>query len=397
MPWQETCMVDERSRFIDAWLHDQEIAGLSRQFGISRKTAYKWLDRFREEGRSGLCDRSRRPHHSPQATDRAMASALVNLRHVHPTWGPKKLLAKMAQGDSELDLPAVSTASDILKRAGLINAPRRQHRPPEVGGSWPRGDQPNAIWCVDYKGEFRMGNGRYCFPLTVSDEYSRYLLACRGFPRIAGTDAQQCFEAVFRTYGLPEAIRSDNGSPFASTGIFRLSRLSVWWLRLGIKLRRNLPGHPEQNGRHERMHRDLKAQTTRPPAEHLPAQQRRFDAFAQEHNHERPHEALHQQCPARFYRPSSRPYPKQLPRPEYPAYYEVRRVCANGCIKLRDENFYLSKALATQDVGLVEEDDGRWAVYFANLRLGILDQRCGRMDRPMATQETALSPLQTNA
>lgn len=384
MPWQETCAVDERMRFMEAWLHEQDVAGVARRFGISRKTAYKWIDRFREAGRSGLQDRSRRPHGSPHATDPAVVSALVAIRRAHPTWGPKKLLAKLAQLDDGLDLPATSTAGDIIKRAGLVQTPRRRQRRPEIGRAWPRSDAPNAIWCVDYKGEFRLGNGAYCYPLTLSDEYSRFLLACRGFPRIAGADAQACCEHAFRCCGLPQAIRSDNGSPFASTGLCRLSRLAVWWLRLGIQLRRNVPGHPEHNGRHERIHRDMKAQTTRPPADDLAGQQRRFDDFVQEHNHERPHEALGQQCPAQHYRPSPRPYPERLPQPEYPSHYEVRRVGSNGCIALWGNVCYLSDALALQDVGLVEEDEDRWAVYFASLRLGILDRRSGRIASPPA-------------
>jgi transposase InsO family protein len=211
MPWTETCVVENRAHFIASWLQDHDVAGLARHYGISRKTAYKWIDRYQEEGRRGLVDRSRRPHQSPQATNPALVSSLLGLRRLHPTWGPKKLLAKLSQQGSWPDLPAISTASDILKRAGLVTSPRRRRRLPEVGGAWPRGDAPNAIWCVDYKGEFRLGDGRYCYPLTVSDEYSRYLLVCQGFPRIAREDAQRSFERAFRTYGLPEAIRSDNG------------------------------------------------------------------------------------------------------------------------------------------------------------------------------------------
>jgi len=380
MPWQETSRMLERHQFIESWLRTGDVSGLSRSFGISRKTAYKWLGRFLEGGREQLADRSRRPHHSPQATSPEVQQAVVDLRRAHPTWGPKKLLAKLSQTQPGLALPAVSTAGDILRRAGLVASPRRRRRLPEVGGAWPRAEQANAIWCVDYKGQFKMGNGRYCYPLTVSDEYSRFLLLCRGFERIVGSDVEESFTRLFRRHGLPEAIRSDNGSPFASTGLCRLSRVSVWWLRLGIALKRNLPAHPQHNGRHERIHRDLKAQTTRPPAEDLSGQQRCFDHFTHEHNHERPHEALEQEYPAQHYHPSPRPFPERLPDVEYPSHYEVRRVGSNGCIVLWGKTLYLSHALIAQDVGLVEVDDGHWAIHLGNLRIGTIDQRTARVD-----------------
>lgn len=380
MPWQETSRMLERRQFIETWLRTGDVSGLSRSFGISRKTAYKWLGRFLEGGREQLVDRSRRPHHSPQETSPAVQQAVVDLRRAHPTWGPKKLLAKLSQTKPSLALPAVSTAGDILRRAGLVESRRRRRRLPEVGGAWPRAEQANDIWCVDYKGEFKMGNGRYCYPLTVSDEHSRFLLLCRGFERIAGSDVEESFTRLFRLHGLPEAIRSDNGSPFASTGLCRLSRVSVWWLRLGIALKRNLPAHPQHNGRHERIHRDLKAQTTRPPADDLPRQQHCFDRFTYEHNHERPHEALGQEYPVRHYHPSPRPFPERLPDLEYPSHYEVRRVGSNGCIELWGKTIYISHALIGQDVGLVEVDDGHWAIQLGNLRIGTIDQRTARVE-----------------
>jgi putative transposase len=379
MPWLEVDVVDLRRRFIAEWRQDGCVAALARRHGISRKTAYKWLGRFSEEGKPGLVDRSRARHEQAAATPAPVLEAIIAMRRRHSTWGGKKLVARLAQLRPDLQIPSPSTADEIIKRAGLV-APRTcRRRHPKVSRHWPRGDAPNDVWCVDYKGEFKLGDGRYCYPLTISDEYSRYLIDCRAFARISGEDVQRRFEVAFREHGLPRAIRSDNGSPFANIGLCRLSRLSVWWLRLGICLMRTMPGHPEQNGCHERMHRDLKAQTTRPPEHGMRAQQRRFDAFRYEHNHERPHEALGQQQPASRFARSSRPYPERLPAAEYPSHYEVRRVGSNGTIALFGNIVYLSDALNHQLVGCVEVDDDIWAVYFGDLRLGLIDRRSGRM------------------
>jgi len=379
MPWSDQSTMDQRRQFIEQWLRERNAAAVAKRHGISLKTAWKWIGRFREDGGRGLEERSRRPVTSPHATDARVAAALVELRREHPTWGAKKLVARLSAVSPQLRLPAVSTASDILDRAGLVRRRRCRRRLPEVGGAWPRGDRPNAMWCADYKGQFRMGDGQWCYPLTVTDEHSRFVLACRGYAGIDGNEAKACFERLFRRYGLPDAIRSDNGSPFASTGLCRLSRLSVWWMRLGIALRRNLPAHPQHNGRHERMHRDLKAQTTRPPAADLRAQQRCFDRFIEEHNRERPHEALGQQTPEQHYRPSTREYPSRLPEPEYPSHYEVRRVAANGCASFWSRWIFLSHALCGQLVAAVEVDDGAWAIYFGDLRLGLFDLRERRL------------------
>lgn len=385
MPWSDQSPMEQRMSFINEWLHEQNAAAVARRHGISLKTAWKWIDRFREGGRAALSDRSRRPKTCPHATEDDTVAALIAQRREHPTWGAKKLVARLRLLSPELRLPTISTASVILDRAGLVRRRRSRRRLPVIGGAWPRGDRPNAIWCADYKGQFRMLDGRWCYPLTVTDEYSRFVLACRGYQGIDTDDAQRCFTRLFRDHGLPEAIRSDNGSPFASTGLCRLSRLSVWWMRLGIALKRNLPAHPQHNGRHERMHRDLKAETTRPPASDLRAQQRSFDRFLERHNHERPHEALGQQTPATHYQRSPRELPPRLPEPEYPSHYEVRRVCANGCVSLWGGWVFSSHALCGQLVGAVEVDDGEWAVCFGNLRLGIIDRRSGALIDPVMT------------
>jgi putative transposase len=379
MPWSEVDVVELRRRFIAEWRRERCVAAVARRHGISRKTAYKWLERFAEEGPAGLADRSRARHEQEAATPAAVADAIIAMRRRHTTWGGKKLVARLAQLRPDLRLPSPSTADAIIKRAGLVSPRTCRRRHPRVSREWPRGAAPNEVWCVDYKGEFKLRDGRYCYPLTISDEYSRYLIDCRAFDRISGDDVRGRFEHAFREHGLPIAIRSDNGSPFANIGLCRLSRLSVWWLKLGIRLMRTMPGHPEQNGRHERMHRDLKAQTTRPPERDLRAQQRRFDAFRHEHNHERPHEALDQRQPALHFAPSPRPYPERLPPAEYPSHYEVRRVGSNGTIALFGGIVYLSDALNHELVGAVEVDDDVWAVHFGDLRLGLVDRRTRRL------------------
>jgi transposase InsO family protein len=379
MPWTETCAVSERERFIRDWLKHPHITELSVVYGISRVTAYKWIERYLDAGRGGLTDRSRRPHHCPTATAPEVVELVLALRR-RWGWGPKKLATLIRERHPEVAVPALSTIGDILRRSGLVvPIGRRRHQhpaPPPVR----RGSEPNDVWCVDYKGEFRLGNGRYCYPLTLSDEYSRFLLAARAHERISGLLAQAEFTRVFREHGLPRTIRSDNGSPFAGRGVARLSRLSVWWMKLGIGLVRNRPGHPEHNGCHERMHRDLKAETTRPPQADGRAQQRVFDQFQRQRNEERPHEALGQKTPSRLYRRSTCQFPEKLPLIEYPGHYEVRRVSPSGCIKFSQDEFFVSSALAREDVGLAEEDDGRWAIYFSTTRLGTWNPRAHRLE-----------------
>jgi transposase InsO family protein len=375
MPWEKTTIMDQRTDFIRDWQRQGNVACLCRAYGISRVTGHKWIERFQEEGRPGLADRSRRPHHSPGATPVHVCEALVALRRQHPTWGAKKLVVLLERSHPRWPIPAPSTASEILSRAGLVHSVTRRRclgSSPVPGGC---GEAANEVWCVDFKGEFKLGNGAYCYPLTVSDEHSRYLLECHGMAQIRGQEVQERFERLFRDHGLPQRIRSDNGSPFAGTGAARLSRLSVWWLQLGITLDRNQPHHPEQNGRHERIHRDLKAFATRPPERTMSAQQKRLDRFRHLHNQERPHEALGLTPPAEHYKRSPREYPSKLPEVSYPGHYEVRLVDASGMIKLKGRPVFISSALAGQPIGLVESDDGIWKASFSTLSLGIYDER----------------------
>jgi putative transposase len=365
MPWKETDPEMERARFLA--LHAEGLYSMTElcaRFGISRQCGYKWLERWEAQGVAGLADRSRKPHACPHHTPPTVEDAVVQLRKRYPHWGPKKLVAYLARTQPALDLPAASTVGAILKRHGRRRKPTHPGRSPVVA------DIPNAVWQVDFKGEFRLGNGQWCYPLTVTDAYSRFLLACQSRTSTASAGAQSVFQRVFAEYGLPTAIRTDNGSPFATTALGGLSRLSVWWTKLGIQHQRIEPGHPEQNGRHERMHRTLKAETTRPPAGDEPSQQARFDHFREEFNTVRPHEALAQQTPSRHYQPARRTLPTRLPAPEYAGHLEVRRVGASGAITWGGRRLFVSAVLIGEDVGLEEVDEGLWSVWFYHVLLG---------------------------
>jgi transposase InsO family protein len=301
-----------------------------------------------------------------------VTTLLVEARRAHPTWGPHKLKA-MLERQHSTSLPAPSTIGDILKRHGLVEPRKRRRCAPPRATRLREATAPNDIWCVDYKGQFRMGKGGHCYPLTLTDQHTRYLLSCEAFSRISTDEAQAACTDAFRRYGLPEVIRSDNGAPFASTGLAGLSTLSVWWLRLGITLERIDPGKPQQNGRHERMHRTLKRETARPARANLLQQQERFDHFVDEFNLRRPHQALGLRCPADLYVPSTRPFPEQLEDPEYPTHDDALAVHRCGHVFIGGRSYFLTRALAHQVVGVREEDDGRWLVSFLALDLGHID------------------------
>jgi putative transposase len=378
MPWEETTRMSRRMQFIAAFDSCQySMTELCERYGISRKTGYKWTGRFGKEGLEGLKDRSRAPKSCPHGTSEETAEKLLELRRSHPTWGPRKLLAWLGKREPETIWPAASTVGGILKQHGLVEERGRSRRAwPPSGRPSVQAAAPNQVWSCDFKGQFRTGDGLLCYPLTVADGFSRFLLGLQGLGSVAGSLAWPVFERLFREYGLPEAIRSDNGSPFASaSAVARLSHLSVKWIKLGIRLERIEPGHPEQNGRHERMHRTLKQETARPPAASRSAQQERFDQFRSIYNQQRPHEALGQQTPAEFYRPSVRPYPSKIVQPDYPGHFEVRSVRPNGEIKWQGELLFLSEALSGERVGLEETADGVWTVYFGPLLLARFDEK----------------------
>lgn len=375
MPWKTTEPVNERMKFVSQLLDGEErMADLCRAYGISRKTGYKYLNAFNESGPAGLYDASKAPGSSPHRTADSTVALLVAARKKHPTWGPKKLCAWLAKKHEGVRLPCPSTAGTILKRAGLVE-PRRRRTPvaTPTAGPLTQATQPNDVWCVDFKGEFRLGNGSLCYPLTITDLYSRYLVGCVAMEGTRWAPAQLAFREVFREFGLPSVIRSDNGTPFSSVGLLGLSRLSAWWLRLGIRSERIEPGHPEQNGQHERMHRTLKAEATRPAGQNLLQQQERLDHFREEFNLERPHEALGMQTPASRYLRSSRVLPDVLPELVYPCHDLVRRVTPCGSVKFGGARVFVSATLAGQLVGLRELDGGRWLVSFVDLDLGQLD------------------------
>jgi putative transposase len=373
MPWQGICPMELRMKFLNAMLAEEDSRTvLCEEYRVSRKTGYKWLTRFRAQGPAGLSERSRAPHVVPWAISQAQTEAITALRRQHPSWGPKKLRAKLLARAPEQQWPAMSTIGDLLQREGLSRRrkPRRRVTPTPTGV--PPIVAPNEVWCIDFKGWFRTGDGATCYPLTVTDAFSRYLLCCRAItPDYDGCRRE--LERLFRERCLPQMLLSDNGPPFASLAAGGLSRLSVWWIKLGITPVRIVPGKPQQNGRHERMHKTLKAETAQPPAATLAAQQRRFDYFRAEFNHERPHEALGQAVPAAVYTPSPRPYPARLEDPPYPSNFELRRVRSNGEIKWQGELIFVAKPLAGEVIGLQEDDDGNAQAYFGPVELGSID------------------------
>jgi transposase InsO family protein len=373
--------MDQRTQFIADYLRDVlSITELCTMYGVTRKTGYKWIDRYLRQGPAGLEERSRRPRRSPNESPEDIVAAILEARRHHPSWGGKKLLALLHKRHPRWPLPGRSTACDILSRHGMVPRHRQRRRIGHPGKPTSQILAANDVWSADFKGQFRTGDGRYCYPLTVADGFSRYLLGCQALSSTAVAGAKPVFTRLFQEYGLPKRIRSDNGVPFATNTLARLSTLSAWWVRLGILPELIEPGHPEQNGRHERMHRTLKAETTRPAAGSPAAQQRRFNVFRAEFNDERPHEALDQQTPATCHAASPRPMPARLPPPEYPDRFEVRYVSANGGIRWNSRWVNVSIVCVGEYVGLEEIADGIWNVYFGPLRLGRLHERHLRIE-----------------
>jgi transposase InsO family protein len=381
MPWKEICAMDERMRFVAAYLEGAlPMTVLCASFGISRETGYELVRRYRAEGFAGLGRRSRAPHCHPQAIAAVVAARIVALRQAYPFWGPRKLRVHLGCQDGATVWPAASTIGDLLRREGLSEPRRRRRTAMPVTRPFQAVAAPNDTWCIDFKGWFRTRDGARCDPLTLSDADSRYLLACQIVaPTHEGVGP--VVERVMREQGLPRAIRSDNGPPFAALGAGGLTRLAVSWIKLGIGLERITPGCPQQNGRHERMHATLKQQTARPPSASLAEQQTRFDAFRQEFNHVRPHEALGQQTPASRYHPSPRLFPDRIEEPWYDPDHAVRRVRPTGEIKWAGDLVFISQALAGEPVGLAETEEGDFCVRFADLDLGIIDRRTKKFRR----------------
>ena len=382
MPWKKTCAMHERIAFVSARLRDEApMSTLCAAFGISRKTGYKWLERYRSDGAEGICERSRAPHRHGRRMAPELAEAILALRRDRPHWGPRKLRAVLSHQQPDVVWPAASTMGDLLRAHGLSDPRRRRRRLPSAPSA-PFGavEQPNDLWCIDFKGWFRTADGSRCDPLTITDAHSRYVLVCQIVPPLHEPVAV-AVKAAFERYGLPKAIRSDNGPPFAANGPGGLTRLSLGWLKLGIALERIAPGKPYQNGRHERFHLTLKQETSRPPAADLAAQQARFDAFCQDYNQCRPHEALGQRPPASLWQPSPRRPAERLAEPWYDAHYAMRRVRSSGEIKWAGRSVFISETLAGEPVGIAETTEGDWLVRYANIDLGIIDPKRRRLIR----------------
>jgi putative transposase len=370
--------MDEKLRFVARLLEGEKMAVLCREFDISRKTGYKIFTRYKDCGLEGLTDRSRRPYRQGCKLAFQIENLILELKREHPSWGAPKIREMIRRKHREILLPAISTVHAVLHRHGLVNRPRRK-RFKAQGTELTRPLAPNDLWCADYKGEFMLADRRYCYPLTITDAASRYLLSCEALGSTQSQYAFSVFERVFKDFGLPKAIRTDNGVPFASpNSLFGLSRLSVWWLRLGIQIERIRPAHPEQNGRHERMHLTLKKEATKPAANNMLKQQERFDEFIQEYNQERPHQALDMRFPAELYVSSDRPY-RGLSDLEYPFHDRTITVTCCGRICIGRRKINLSTVFAGQNVGVKQISDKVWLVSFMQYDLGFFDHETGRI------------------
>lgn len=372
MPWKTATMITERARFVlEAERSFLPFAELCRRHGISRPTGHKWLERYRAEGLAGLEDRSHRTHSCPHRTPEPVVVRILEIRRTRG-WGAPKIQRILRDEFSEP--PSIDTVHRVLLKHDLVAPKKSRRKHTHPGPPLTSMDAPNATWTADFKGEFRTGDGRLCYPLTVQDGHSRFLLDCCAMARLDIGHTRRRFECLFREFGLPERIRSDNGNPFSSQALAGLSQLSVWWIKLGIMPELIERGKPQQNGRHERMHRTLKAETTRPPEADLRAQQQSFDRFRSIYNFERPHQALDQERPASRYVPSPRPYPEHPEPLVYPPHFEVRLVAQDSSIRWKSSKVFVSHLLGREEVGLEEIGDGVWSVFFGPVHLGWLDE-----------------------
>ena len=396
MPWKVSSVMEQRYELIREFRNgESSISELAERYGLSRKTIYKWLGRYDEAGLEGLQDRSSRPHTQWRRTSEEVEEAVVELRQRYPSWGPDKLKRWLERYRPQLDWPARSTIGLILERANLSQRRRiRRHATPTTARLG-EVTHPNQVWGVDFKGYFYCGDGSRCDPLTISDLSSRYLLLCQVMEATNTEAVQQAMTRVFRQFGLPERIRSDNGSPFGSTGVGGLTRLSVWWIKLGIIPERIEPGKPQQNGSHERMHRTLEQDTARPPAATAVKQQRRFDDFQKTFNEERPHQALDGATPADRYRPSPREFPERIEPWEYPSHMELRRADERGKIRWKQCRCRLSSALSGEVVGLEPVEDDFVRVWFGPVLLGVLDEHTARTNPRGRKADSQWAPLQS--
>jgi putative transposase len=395
MPWKEWNKVEERLRFVARRLDGEKMAGLCREFGISRKTGYKIFNRYKDSGLEGLTDRSRRPYRQANQLPFQIEKLIVKLKQDYPHWGAPKIRERLRRLYSDIQCPAISTVHAVLDRHGLVKR-RKRRRYKAQGTALSKPDQPNELWCADYKGEFMLTDRRYCYPLTITDFASRYLIACDALSTTKEFYAFTVFERAFKDFGLPTTILTDNGVPFSCcNALYGLSKLSVWWLRLGINIERIKPGHPEQNGRHERMHLTLKIEATKPASDNFLQQQDRFDHFIDYYNNERPHQALDMKYPAELYASSPRPY-QGLGELDYPFHDWTATVtcCGRICYKRRKIN--LSTVFAGQKVGVKQVSDNIWLVSFMQYDLGYFDHDTCRLEpieNPFSAKVLPMSPV----
>ena len=379
MPWKECHVMDERLRFVARLLEGEKMAPLCAEFGISRKTGYKIFTRYKDCGLGAFSDRSRRPHRQANRLPPQLEAVIVRLKREYPGWGAPKIREKLRRESTALHLPSISTVHAVLDRHGLVQR-RRRRRHRATGTELSRPSEPNALWCADYKGEFMLGNRRYCYPLTITDFASRYLLTCEALSTTQEKFAFTVFERTFKEFGLPRGIRTDNGVPFASAhALYGLSKLAVWWLRLGIAIERIKPGHPQQNGRHERMHLTLKKEATKPAAANVLQQQARFDVFVDQYNQERPHQALAMKVPADLYSRSPRVY-RGLEDLTYPFHDQTVTVTGCGRICFKGRKVNLSHVFAGQTVGVTQVGERIWLVTFMHYDLGYFDDETCRLE-----------------
>lgn len=375
MPWQTSNKASLRYDLVLQALEGEiPITHLAEKFLISPKTAHKWINRFHEDGKAGLQDRSTKPQSSPNQTPEEIQKLLVDFRTSHPYWGPRKILCTLKKRHPDLHFPAPSTVGALFKRLGLVESKpkrRKYHHPGSVPALT---EAPNDIWTVDFKGQFRTQDGLYCYPLTVVDQHTRYILTCKALPSTSGDPVKAAFKRLFSEFGLPKAIRSDNGAPFASRAIHGLSHLNAWWMALGILHQRIHPGCPQENGAHERMHRSLKRAVCQHPAKNLRAQQRAFNAFLLEFNQERPHEALDMETPASIYLPSERLYTPLLTDFPYPEHFLIKKVTKAGTFRLGSNLIFVSTALHGYKLGLEEIHDEIWKIHFNNFLLATMSE-----------------------
>jgi len=366
----------ERIKFIMAYESNiLPFSDLCKDFQISRKTGYKWIKRYIAEGFIGLENQSRAPLSHPNQLSEEVESLILQAKKARSHWGPKKIIDWLTQEHSHIEWPARSTASDLLKRHGLVQPRKKRIRTPAYTQPFELCTAPNDVWSIDYKGNFILGDGQSCYPLTLTDNYSRFLLACDAFPSISGQDVRKTLIRLFREYGLPKAIKSDNGSPFATRSLAGLSRLSVWWIKLGIIPERIKPGAPQENGRHERMHLTMKQEVAMPPKETMVLQQRALDAFQNEFNHDRPHEGIESQRPAWIYAQSPRVYPEKLKQIEYDSNITTRKIRTNGTMKWDGKEIFISETLIGERIGLTPITDEDWKIQFSHITIGLFNEK----------------------